>query len=82
MQLKTFLCFSVLLLFFVACEQDIAEAEDITIIPIPQSMMVQDGKFKFNSETTLNTDTSFSVSSDFLRNYIKDGTGIDLKTNF
>jgi len=80
MQLKTFLCFSVLFLFFVACERDIAEAEDIAIIPIPQSVVVQDGKFVFNSETTLNADVSFYVSSDFLHSYIKDGTGIDLKT--
>ncbi|MCA0130996.1 beta-N-acetylhexosaminidase [Winogradskyella alexanderae] len=80
MQLKTFLSLCILLLLCTACKQQNTKTEDIAIIPIPKSVVVNDGMFTLNSATTLNSNISFTVSSDFLRSFIKDGTGLDLKS--
>jgi len=52
---------------------------DLALIPKPQNIEIQKGNFKFDKNSTLYAEEEFIIASDFLQEYLKNGTGFKLK---
>jgi hexosaminidase len=53
---------------------------EINIIPAPQSIEAQDGKFIITKVTTFSSSEEFKYANQFFQKYILNGSGIDLKS--
>jgi hexosaminidase len=67
-----------LLSIYTSCNDAQSKLKTPEIIPIPQSQIVNNGKFILNNTIGISYPKEFKVSSDFIKTYIKDGSSIEL----
>ena len=70
-----------ILLCFIGCQQpqkDFSET-DLHLIPKPQTLELKKGSFTLDERTTVYCEAGFEIASNFLQNYLKNGSGISLQ---
>ncbi|WP_298550086.1 family 20 glycosylhydrolase [uncultured Algibacter sp.] len=75
--LKVF--FGIILLFF-SCKSKEIPTEIPNIIPKPSSIKTNNAVFTLDENTGMSFDTQFTISANFLKQFLKVGGGIDLKS--
>jgi len=67
-------------ILFSSCDKPLKALElDPSIIPKPTQMDVRAGSFTFNKNTTVFAEDEFEIASDFLRNYLRKGAGLEIE---
>ncbi len=56
-----------------------SQGDPITLIPKPQSIELKSGIFKFDEATTIYFEPEFEIAGNFLNEFLKNGTGFQLK---
>lgn len=67
--------------FLYNCESQTNIISDVQIIPIPSRIELTDGYFTLNNTSGITHDSVFTISANFLKSFIKEGSGITLKNN-
>ena len=78
MRFKSVLFSFALLAICFSCEDDNALSKELTIIPIPQNMELEDGFFIISNSTAIMADDEFTLASEFLTDFILNGSGIEI----
>ncbi|NNK86835.1 MAG: beta-N-acetylhexosaminidase, partial [Flavobacteriaceae bacterium] len=78
MRFKSVFFLFVLLVICLSCEDHNRLATEVLIIPIPQTIELKGGHFEISKKTTLIAEDEFTVASEFLKEYIFKGSGIEL----
>ncbi|WP_412985442.1 beta-N-acetylhexosaminidase [Pontimicrobium sp. IMCC45349] len=83
MTIKKILLFTVFISFLFTCKQEniATVAYQNNIIPKPQNVKLLKGAFIFDDNVYLEFDNTFSISANFLKNYIENGSSIKLNNN-
>ncbi|MCK8481105.1 beta-N-acetylhexosaminidase [Psychroserpens algicola] len=81
MSFKKILVLSVFISFLFNCKSEEYVAETPKIIPIPSNLTIHKGYFVLDHGVGISFDDNFKVSGDFLRNYIQNGSDIELDDN-
>ena len=71
----------IIFLFFTSCENknEIVNEKGLSLIPMPESLKTKAGNFLLNDQTLIYTENEFKTASDFLMEYISNGSIINLK---
>jgi len=69
-----------LMLLFLSCQKPPVDPPKVSIIPQPDELIQKEGVFILNEDTGIQFDEGFQVSADFLKVYLKEGCGIELKS--
>jgi hexosaminidase len=77
---KSFLPIGILILLFLSCQKPPVDPPKAYIIPQPNELIKKEGVFILNHETGIAYDEEFKVSANFLKSYLKEGSGIELKS--
>lgn len=80
MQIKTLFASLILSFFFLGCKPSAQQIPEVQIIPIPDVVTVGDAFFILNSDVGISSNSDFKISAKFLKDFILNGSGIDLKT--
>lgn len=73
MHFKTSFGFIILLLTVLSCQQKPIEAQEVAIIPQPNSIAISKSVFVLNRTISINSEDTFNISSDFLKSYLESG---------
>ena len=79
MHFKTFVRIFILSILIISCKDQYFEEEIVSILPNPDTIETSEDYFVLNSDTGINSNSQFSISTDFLKSYIKSGSGFNLK---
>ncbi len=79
MHFKTFIRIFILSISIISCKDQYFEEGIVFILPNPNTIETSEDYFVLNSDTGINSNSQFSISTDFLKSYIKSGSGFNLK---
>lgn len=81
MQFKKIITFIVFIILLYRCDSQQNESQIVQILPMPVHIESQPGTFTLNNTTGLAFDDNFKVSAAFLKEYIEQGSPIQLQQN-
>ena len=80
MPIKRIVLYLVFITFLCSCQEHFCPVEDYNIIPFPNSAFRGSPKdFVLTNNVSLEYDSEFEVSANFLKNYIENGSNFTLK---
>lgn len=79
MSFKNSIVLFVFISFLYSCKTEEVSSEIAQIIPIPTSQIQKKGYFLLDENVGISYDDTFKISGDFIRKFIKSGSGINLK---
>lgn len=82
MHFKISIRFIILLLVVLSCKQNGIENQEVVIIPQPNSVEISESFFILDNNTGISFNDTFKISAEFLKSFIKEGNGIDLKSGY
>ncbi len=80
MHFKEFVGIAILLFLTFVCQENSNPIVRLQIIPIPQSLEITNSYFILSDDTGITSNVNFQTSYNFLKAYIKSGSGIELKS--
>jgi len=81
MSFRKIIALSVFISFLFNCKSEDYIPEIPQIIPIPTSLTITKGYFVLDNSVGISYDDTFKISGDFLRNFIEEGSNIQLDSN-